>query len=211
MDIIGKLEVLNLIDIIQMLSMTKRNGSLLLKKGPREGLVYIKEGRVVDASFERWRGVSAVNKLLAWKEGSFEFHEGAKSPGETIQLGTNNLLLEGLRRLDEWGALQEGAKSGKVRFCVHPEAKKLASQGVLNEEEKKFLSFTDGRHALQEIAQKGNFPTERALEIAGELYLAGILDTEEALKMEVEIPTVKRKEGLSRQELQEIIDYLKSN
>lgn len=209
MDISGKLEVLNMVDILQMLSMTKRSGTLLLKRNQREGYIYIKNGRVIDAGFERWRGVSAVNKLLTWKEGSFEFHDGADNPDETISIGTNNLLLEGLRRLDEWGNLEGGVKSGRVNFIVPSQVKDLPIQGILNEEEKKFLDLTHQYRNLKEIVQKGDFPEERALEIAAELYLVGILDTEESLDIVVEIPTVKKKEGFSRHELQEIIDYLK--
>lgn len=208
MDIIGKLEVFNVVDILQMLSMTKRNGALTLRSGQKEGSIYIKDGRVVDANLERWRGVSAVNKILTWKEGNFEFHEGAKSPGETINVRTDNLLLDGLRRLDEWKHLQGGAKGGKIRFSIQS-SDPLIRRG-LSAEEQKFLGLIDGRRSLKEVAKAGNFTEEGALAIASELFLTGILDTEESLNVEVEIPTAKKKEGLSRQELQEIIDYLRS-
>lgn len=209
MDIIGKLEVLNVVDILQMLSMTKRNGALILRSAKREGHIYIKDGRVVDANLERWRGISAVNQILTWKDGSFEFHEGTKNPGETINLGTDNLLLEGLRRLDEWRHLQRGGRGRVERLCFSASSLDPALQQVLNENEKKLLSLFDGRRNLSEVAKTGNLPPEGARQMALELFLAGALETEEAANMEVEIPTVQKKEDSTHQELQEIIDYLK--
>jgi hypothetical protein len=50
-----------------------------------------------------------VYSLFGWKDGAFEFSEGKTPPPETIQTELNpmNIIMEGMRRIDEWIELRK--------------------------------------------------------------------------------------------------------
>jgi len=60
-----------------------------------------------------------VYNLFSWHEGDFIFHEGAspKSAPFHVELNTMNVIMEGTRRIDEWGD-PEGASSGRCHAAV---------------------------------------------------------------------------------------------
>ncbi|MFH0901112.1 MAG: response regulator [Pseudomonadota bacterium] len=68
------------------------------------GSIQLRQGKVVRARQSGSASLAneeAVYSMLEWTEGSFEFASGSGEPGEEMQASTNELLLEGARRLDE--------------------------------------------------------------------------------------------------------------
>ena len=98
----GKLSVMNIPTVIQVLADTRRYGTLVVDSyDGRRGEVAFSDGSVFDARCEGLEGEEAVYRLLSWTEGDFSF-DPQRAPGEDrVQVGVMNLLLEGMRRLDE--------------------------------------------------------------------------------------------------------------
>lgn len=65
----------------------------------------------------RLKAEEAIFDLFTWTEGQFMFHEGEMPEFELvpISLGVQGLVLEGMRRLDEWRRILEGIPSD---LCV---------------------------------------------------------------------------------------------
>ncbi|RMH71874.1 MAG: response regulator [Gemmatimonadetes bacterium] len=99
----GSLAQMSLVDIIGIFEMTKKTGVLALTFDQHKfGSVYLKDGNVVHAALQDLVGEEAFYHLLKWKDsGNFEFTPGVTSPEHTIQMRGSELIMEGLRRLDE--------------------------------------------------------------------------------------------------------------
>lgn len=97
----GSLAEMPLADVLQVLSRTKKSG--LLKVSTREytGEIQLGSGAIYDASFMGLRGEEAVFALLALSEGEFALDPSFVPSTRTIHEGTEQLLLEGMRRIDE--------------------------------------------------------------------------------------------------------------
>jgi two-component system chemotaxis response regulator CheY len=97
----GTLTEFPIVDIIQVLSMTQKTGTLkLLKKGKEAGLA-MEKGEVRHAWVEALEGEDAFYKLLNWDDATFSFESGRAAEKKTISTPTMTLLVEGSRRKDE--------------------------------------------------------------------------------------------------------------
>jgi hypothetical protein len=101
-DFRGDLAQVSVVDLLQLLSMNRQSGTLTLQTPIGSGEVRLVDGEIADALYRRLEGVKALYRLLNEHEGSFSF-----APGSAMQLvrridtPANNLLLDGMRQLDE--------------------------------------------------------------------------------------------------------------
>jgi tetratricopeptide (TPR) repeat protein len=97
----GDLRMFMLIDIIQLISASNKTGTLCVINGDNTGLAYFNSGRLVSSEYGNYAGEEAVFQLLQVNDGFFEFRPSEAPFRESIEISTTNLLLEGLRRIDE--------------------------------------------------------------------------------------------------------------
>jgi len=97
----GDLAEMGLIDIIQVLDASRKSGILKVKSADKEGAICFTDGRMLDATVADLRGEEAVYSLLECEEGSFWFEPGDEQFNEVIKESTMNILMEGVRLLDE--------------------------------------------------------------------------------------------------------------
>ncbi|MBX3261057.1 MAG: protein kinase [Labilithrix sp.] len=81
--------------------------SITFKSGARLGYVWFKDGKVIDAEVGALRGEEAVYRLLVWSEADFEVDFGPLDRDDVVDVTTSALVMEGMRRADEWGRLVE--------------------------------------------------------------------------------------------------------
>jgi tetratricopeptide (TPR) repeat protein len=97
----GDLSEIGLLDIIQILDNAQKNGKLSINSEGHTGTVFFNSGRIVNAVYEDKVGEPAIFALIAVKGGSFEFKPASFAFDVVINNSNTNLLLEGLRLLDE--------------------------------------------------------------------------------------------------------------
>lgn len=120
----GDLSHMSLPDILQFLNMNKKEGKLRVASGESSATFYIKGGEVYNAVLEVEKDVEAgpetfqagapvgaiggyiekekaVYRSLAWTKGSFEFTPSVVTSSKKIRSNTSNLVMEGMRQLDE--------------------------------------------------------------------------------------------------------------
>lgn len=97
----GTLGLFSLVDLFQLLAASSRTGRLAIDHPRGPARVYFDHGRVVHAEFVELAGEEAIYALFAQERGSFEFSIGLAAPTVTVTSGTENLVLEAIRRLDE--------------------------------------------------------------------------------------------------------------
>jgi DNA-binding response OmpR family regulator/signal recognition particle receptor subunit beta len=100
-EIQGRLSRVPLVDILQMLQISKNEGELHLSAGDLHAVIYLKDGFIYNAACGKVDKEKALFRLINWKDGLFEFHPTTLSIERRIQTGTDHLLMEAMRQLDE--------------------------------------------------------------------------------------------------------------
>ena len=101
--IAGGLDFLSLADLVQLLGTNGSTGilSITSRYAPETGLIYFKNGNPVNATTSSSAGIEAVYQLFGWVEGRFEFSQEDVEIEKVIHLGRMEIILNGLRMLDD--------------------------------------------------------------------------------------------------------------
>ncbi len=133
--ITGRLKDMELVDIIQVLNMGKKTALIYLTDDNKEGKVFLMNGEIVHAKSGDRTGEEAIYHLLTWRDGDFHIEPDATSPDLSIETSVENLLLEGMRRIDEEARDSDG--KGEKKSLTEEDAEsfrviqKLVELGIL--------------------------------------------------------------------------------
>ncbi len=101
MALTGHLSDLSLSELIEFFCNQRKTGCLNVLYPQGHGYFYLQSGSVVDAKIGVLRGIDAVYYALTLPNAAFEFNGSAETPERTINQPWTQVVLEGLRRLDE--------------------------------------------------------------------------------------------------------------
>jgi hypothetical protein len=101
MALTGHLSDLSLSELIEFFCNQRKSGRLKVLYPRGSGYFYLQCGSVVDARIGALHGIDAVYYALTLPNAEFEFSAGAESVHRTINQPWTQVVLEGLRRLDE--------------------------------------------------------------------------------------------------------------
>lgn len=159
-------------------------------------------------SFLKIQVSEVIFDTFTWGEGTFAFYDDVAHPpnATTLDMNLQNLLMEGVRRLDERDRLADAFPDHGVLVESLANPEWVKDKMSLTPEEWSVLFLVDGRRSLQEICLLAGNPDELAtLEILNRLRgvkLIGVVvpqpKTEAAL--ETEAPTSSRTEAHSREQ-----------
>jgi DNA-binding response OmpR family regulator len=170
----GSLADMGLVDLLQTIDISRKSGVLELSQGDQRGTISFHEGRLVDAQLGRLRAEAAVYRLLLWNEGEFEVDFRAIDGTPFIEATTPALLMEGMRRVDEWGRLLEQIPPLDNVFAVADEelVERLAE---IPDEINEILRHMDGRASLMEVVDACEGDDVEVLTAITKLYFEGII------------------------------------
>jgi len=97
----GDLSEIELLDVLQILANGRKSGKLVLSAEGHLGIVFFNSGRIVDAIYQGKRAELAFFEILNIQKARFEFQSSAQPFGEQISCSNTQLILEGLRLLEE--------------------------------------------------------------------------------------------------------------
>lgn len=121
----------------------------------RMGEILIGMGAVNAKELERQMRMqieAVVFELLSWGEGFFRFEEGSVGPSAMVEIGTESLLMEAARRIDEWSRIADRVPSLSVVPVFAAVAEGGGPQLDLLPSEWEVLTRIDGVHDLRFIA-----------------------------------------------------------
>lgn len=101
MTVEGDLGDLSVASLIQAVCSERRRAGLRLRRHTEEGAIYFDDGEIVHAELGLLEGERAIYSFLTWDEGQFRMSRDIASASRTVRLQWNQLLMEGMRRLDE--------------------------------------------------------------------------------------------------------------
>jgi hypothetical protein len=170
----GTLGLFSLVDLFQLLSSSQRSGRLGVDHPAGLARVYFDKGQVVHAEFGELKGEDAVFALFADERGSFEFRLGIPAPDSTITGGTENLVLEAIRRLDE-ARRDTGPTVARDAVPVLDTTFERAEELTLNDEERRVLAHVNAQRNVTRIALDAGLDPDDTLAIVERLSRLGVL------------------------------------
>ncbi len=116
LDLTGRLSFLNLGELLQIIGSSGATGTLKIISDftSAPGVISIENGNPVDASTATLSGLEAMFGLFGWSDGRFEFSLGPVTCNKTIKKGRMEIILDGLRLLDEGKIEKLGPAPGQV-------------------------------------------------------------------------------------------------
>ncbi|MFO0692347.1 MAG: DUF4388 domain-containing protein [Polyangiales bacterium] len=97
----GSLREMALPDVVQILANGRKSGRLQIRGEGKAGDMAFRDGMVCEAQFGGRTGAEAFYAMLLLTDGDFALDTSYVPAANTINLATESLLLEGMRRLDE--------------------------------------------------------------------------------------------------------------
>lgn len=171
----GSLADMAVVDLVQTIEISRKSG--VIHFSDLEGVtgaVYFRDGKVIDAELGRLKAENAIYRLLIWSEGEFEVEFKSIHREEAIHLSNQGLLMEGLRRMDEWGRLLEELPPLTSVFEV--DYRELSDRlSEIPDEVNQVLRLFDSRRSLQQVVDDCDLPDLETLQLISKLYFEGLI------------------------------------
>lgn len=148
---------------------TKRLGEIMIS---RRFIDRADLGAVVNKQVEE-----LLYSLLSWETGSFKFYENQFPTQEeiTVKISVENVILEGLRRLDEMNMVKETLPDLEQVFTISASQKGRPRDVSLMAKEWNIMALVDGHRTLNEVCRLAPCSREEALRTLAHLRLAGLI------------------------------------
>jgi len=169
----GNLRQLPLLDIIKMLSSGKRTGRLDINQVGKTGEIYLERGNIAHAVTGTQIGEKGVYTLMGWLEGDFTFTPDIVAPEKSIDVATEQLLLEAARQAEQWEDIKEVISSTEAVFNISPSGS--TSTVSLKPLEWQVLAQVDGQRSVIEIGEILGLHEFEVAKIVYSLTTAGLL------------------------------------
>src|SRR6185436_6578944 len=171
----GRVQDMPVVDVIQTIEISRKSGVIqFVGDRGRQAAIYFRDGRVIDAEAGALQGEDAVYRLLTWSEGEFEVVFRTVRRREVIAMSSQGLLMEGMRRLDEWSRLFEQLPPLTHRFEVDT-AELAARLGDVPDDNNRILRLFDGKRTLLEVIDASDVGDLECLQAISRLYFEELL------------------------------------
>jgi len=146
----------------------------------RLGEILIDRGFIDRADLEtvvREQVEELLYSLMGWQEGSFKFYEDQFPTDEeiTVRLSVENVILEGLRRLDEYNMIRETLPDLDVVYTISASQGGRSRAVTMEADEWNLMALVDGYHSIDEICEHSVLGRDETLKKLARLKLAGII------------------------------------
>ncbi|MBN1254580.1 MAG: DUF4388 domain-containing protein [Deltaproteobacteria bacterium] len=152
-----KKETTDLTNALSFLCSQKRTGKLLIRNEEGgEGEVYLVDGMITHAQFDKCAGLQAVLFIHSWDSGTYNFTPKQTSGQKTVEMETSRLFSLLAKRRREWRLINESNPLNlKDIFCLLPQARGTIR---VKKEEWDILARINGRRSLREISDELYLP-----------------------------------------------------
>lgn len=167
----GKLSDMNVLEVIQALHIGKKSGQIKIQREDKEGIIFLKEGEIVDATLQNLDALSAVYRMITWVDGSFRVEIRKIEQLRSLNASTQETINEGLIFRDRWQQLTHALPPLLAPIKPGPN---VARQNF-SEEEKEILSKVDDHSRLIDLVERSRFNDLKALQVAAGLFTRGAI------------------------------------
>ena len=148
---------------------SRRLGEILVNRG------FIDRAELQDVIRDQVE--SLLYSLLSWTSGSFKFYEDQFPTEEEIvvDLSVENVILEGLRRMDEMNLVRETLPDLDAVYTISAAQKGRTRDVALQADEWNIMALVDGHRSLNEVCKLAPLSREDTLKKLAQLKLAGLI------------------------------------
>ncbi|MDH5316310.1 MAG: DUF4388 domain-containing protein, partial [Gemmatimonadota bacterium] len=124
-------------------------------QGPRLGEVLVGLGAIRPdelAAAVHQQVEEAVYSLFTWTSGTFSFEPGVRVEEDVdrIRIAPDALLLEGARRIDEWGLIEKKIPSFDLVFALD-RSQAATPEPAFSDSQRRLLTLVDGRRDVRAL------------------------------------------------------------
>ncbi len=175
----GSTDDLSVVDLMQTFEVASKSGTLRLRNGLLEAVLTFRHGALVDAWQGKLTGQEAAFRAILWGESSFEIvfksPENVEPKESAIGMSTAAVILEGLRRADDWGRLLRELPPLGAHLSVR-EDELLDKLADIPDEVDGIIKLLDGSRTLLGVVDDSPFDDVSSLETLVKLAASGLLD-----------------------------------
>jgi len=144
---------------------------IVIQTGKRMGGVLVELGYLKPKDLfwgVKFQVQEIVASLFDWTDGDYDFSAGELPSSEviTLHMSTANLILQGIKRIDDWTRISRGVPPMKSVLALTTNPLKLYQDISLSVEERAMLSLFDGKKSIKEVfalSKMGDFDALKAV------------------------------------------------
>lgn len=170
----GLVADMGVVDLLQTFEVSRKAGIVHIHNNGQDAHIYFRDGKVIDGVLGKLAGEEAVYRVLLWNEGNFEVEFCKVEVPDVIGSSTQGLLMEGMRRMDEWGRLCESLPSLNTVFEISAEVL-VERLNEIPDELNGILKLFDGKRNLMAVIDASPFEDLSTLSTISKLYFEGLL------------------------------------
>ncbi len=205
-EIEGNISQISLIDLLQIFSMNKKDGTITIYSEKGNGFIYLQEGNIINATIGKAEGEKALFRLIGIRVGKFEFVPHRALTPTRINSTTESLLMEGMRHIDEMNKHRselpsyDGVVTLKKKLSDIPKQVRTITQEVLL-----LLEFYSN---VEDIVDNCTFPDYDVLRVLKALVEKGIIEINTKILTKEKI---KEESLLANEEVYKLLEYVSTN
>jgi len=171
----GRLDQLNLADLIESFGVERKTGVLTLSNGKKTGQVYFRNGAVINASLGDLKQEAAIYQMFPWKHGYFNIVFRDIDVADEISVSNLGLLLHGIKRMEIREKLLEQLSSPKTSFTITPTFKMFIAKRKISSDITNFVNLLDGKRDVEQIIDDSGTDDLVTLKRIVRLYQQGFI------------------------------------
>ncbi|MCG8604752.1 DUF4388 domain-containing protein [bacterium] len=164
---VGKLSEINLVELLQILDISKKSGLIKIQnERDDEGVILFRDGEPVNASLANLRGEAAVLRMFCWSEGTFQLELRGISSQKAIKSSTKDLIHDGLLIGDRWRKWSGYLPPLLARIQAGPNF----DPAQLREYEHTFSKQIREKATLIDLIENSQYDDLKALEMVAKMF-----------------------------------------
>ena len=167
----GKLNEINLIDLLRTLDIGKKTGVIKLQADSKEGTVFIKKGEVYDISLEDLKPKEALFRMFTWSEGTFRVDLKELERPNVVKESVADLIYQGLTYRERWKEISKKLPHLQTMVKRNPNI----TDDSLSADEQSLIHLINGKKKFIDLIEQSKFDALKALKILYNLYSRGSL------------------------------------
>jgi hypothetical protein len=192
----GDLSDFPLTDIIQLLDLSKKTGSVFIqgRRGQQQidGWLYFRDGKIIGAQLGKLPSLEAAYTFFTFTSGPFRFHDDVQLDAPTITQSNEMIIMEGIMRQDAWAKIQEHVPSLNMVPQLVTNPSSTGTEINLEADEWRVLTMVNARNTVGQIAQRSGLGEVRTCEIIAQLLASGLIQKRDINLAEVLFPELDR-------------------
>ncbi len=176
MALTGTFEDIGFAELLQLLNVSHKSWPSHVWRGTEKADLYILRGDVARAVSRRERGPEVVYRILGWQTGEFAFRAQRRARSmKEIRESTEALILEGMKRFDEWERVESELPDMHVvlrqrAFAVNERFDDLSAPAQT------MLRLVDAPRNVSTIIRESGLEPVEAVKAVTELLREGIVE-----------------------------------